>query len=206
LSTPLKLGPAKELIMPAIPPWSRRVARSLAARLDRLRETFDHFYQQLRDALAQSIGRAVADAVRDAVYHLLDTDPPRYAAPSWRRPEEDSPWEEDRDPWDDGPRTWHQTRASFHEERDDPPAEVPSDQNFRRAALAGLEAAAWWLRLRRGRRVLLGALALGGLAFVASYFGGPVVAAAVAVAVSAAALLALLRGARAVADPFDTSR
>jgi hypothetical protein len=188
--------------MAQIPPWSRRVARSLAARLDRLRATFDHFYQQLRDALAQSIARAVADAVRDAVYDLLDTSPPRYTAPSWReRQEEDPGWEEDRDPWDDGPRPWHNSRDSYDDETDEPPSDEPSDQQLRRAALAGLEAAAWWLRLRKGRRVLLGAVALGGLAFFLSYLGGPVIGAAVAVAVSAAGLLALLRGARTMTGP-----
>ena len=71
--------------MPTFRSWVRRASESLAARLDRLRQTFDQFRSQLRDAVAQHVGQTVAGAVRDAVQQLLDDGSPARTQRS-RRP------------------------------------------------------------------------------------------------------------------------
>src|SRR5262245_9799775 len=172
--------------------------RWLAKHLNRLRRTLEGLYDRLREAIAVAVARAAEDAVREGVHALLmDTPPPsppdyprsHFTPPGWRDDEEDElrRWEENLD---------HEQEPR---DRSEPSAQVPPDEQtaeptrLRRALAEGLQAAGWWLR-RGGRFPLLTALGAGLVVLWASYFGGPLAGAGVALAGSALGLLSLGQG------------
>ena len=68
--------------------WAARAARSLAAHLERLRDTLNRLNGRLREAVAGAVGGGAAAAVEDAVRALLagpavtNIDSPTYPSPS----------------------------------------------------------------------------------------------------------------------------
>jgi hypothetical protein len=171
-------------------------SRWLARHFQRLRRTLEALYDRLREAIAVAVARAAEDAVREGVHALLADTPPlgppdyphRNFAPSgaWRDPndpdEELRRWEENLD--DDyaaatrgevGPRVL-------------PDEPSPEPTRLRRALAEGLQAASWWLR-RDGRFPVLTALSAGLVVVLASYAGGPLAGAGVALAGSALGLM-----------------
>jgi hypothetical protein len=187
--------------------WLRRASRALAGRLDRLRLTFEHLREQLRDAISQQIGQTVAGAVRDAVHQLLAETPFRQeTAPAWRShhssssrdpmwdDDSDDAWAERRERWDDDAPvpTRHEVAPIVDEEA--------AHANLNRAVMVGCEAAAWWLRQRWGRLPLVTAVLIGALAAAVSHVGGPLSVAGVAMAGSAVSLMTLARRSQLVAD------
>jgi hypothetical protein len=91
--------------MPALMP---AVRLSLADRLRRLSSNFDSLGHQLRDEIASTLGKAIADAVSDAIRGVLGTGTESQRPPSrWSWPQEqprplwDHPRQRDGDPWAD---------------------------------------------------------------------------------------------------------
>ena len=171
-------------------------SRWLARHFQRLRRSLEGLYDRLREAIAVAVARAAEDAVREAVTGLLADTPPlgppdyprRNFAPAgtWRDPndpdEELRRWEENLD--DD-----YAAAARSEAGPQVPPDEqTPEPTRLRRALAEGLQAASWWLR-RGGRFPLLTALGAGLVVVLASYSGGPLAGAGVALAGSALGLL-----------------
>lgn len=163
--------------------------------------------EQVRVAVATAVGRTVAEAVGEAVFDALtpylDPSSPesrsysRYADhpsrtqqdwndPAWRRDAGSSNW---RDPYaydtyDDDAESEY--RSSLRDE--------PRTRHWRRALVAGLQSAAWWLRRHPGQVYLMAALAVStvaGLAVLASHVSG--IATLVVSALGLAYLLDLVR-------------
>src|SRR5260370_148877 len=171
-------------------------SRWLARHFQRLRRSLEALYDRLREAIAVAVARAAEDAVREAVSGLLADTPPlsppdyphRNFAPSgaWRDPndpdEELRRWEENLD---------NDYAAAASREvgaRVQPDEPAPEPTRLRRALAEGLQAASWWLR-RDGRFPVLTALSAGLVVVLASYAGGPLAGAGVALAGSALGLL-----------------
>jgi hypothetical protein len=180
------------LFRSVIDPGSRWLARHFS----RLRRSLEALYDRLREAIAVAVARAAEDAVREAVSGLLaDTpplSPPDYAtrnfpsAAGWREPDDVDKelrrWEENLN--DD------YAAAASSEAGPRVPADEPSPEptRLRRALAEGLQAASWWLR-RGGRFPVLTALGAGAVVVLASYTGGPLAGAGVALAGSALGLM-----------------
>src|ERR1700722_9647278 len=148
--------------MPSPPACRRQASRALSTRLDRLRQTFDHLHDQLRDAVAHQIGHTVAGAVREAVHCLLEQAPTGYQSPAWRPPGVSSRnplWDdEEADPWADHTERWRAgDRTSSVDDSESYKVTEPAKANLHRAVLVGCEAAAYWLRQRWGQLPLLAA-------------------------------------------------
>lgn len=187
--------------MIAVRSWMNRASHSLANRLDRLRQTFDHFREQLREAMSEQIGQAVSGAVREAMFHLL-ADVPGGNAPARRgsSTSHQPVWQDEQDPWADPDERWEEDHNYDNES-----AATPNHvQNLNHAVLVGCEAAAFWLRQRWGRLPLVVAFLLAGVSAATSYVGGPIAAAGIALAGSTVSLLALVRTSRMVAEPPPT--
>jgi hypothetical protein len=173
-------------------------SRWLARHFQRLRRTLEGLYDRLREAIAVAVARAAEDAVREGVHALLADTPPlsppdyprRNFAPSgaWRDPndpdEELRRWEENLD---DDYATAVRSEARPLEQ---PSEQAPEPTRLRRALAEGLQAASWWLR-RGGRFPVLTALSAGLVVVLASYTGGPLAGAGVALAGSALGLVSL---------------
>jgi hypothetical protein len=180
------------LFRSVIDPGSRWLARHFS----RLRRSLEALYDRLREAIAVAVARAAEDAVREAVGGLLaDTPPlsppdypPRNFAPSgaWRDlndPDEElRRWEENLD------EDYANAARSEAGSRVQPEEQSPEPTRLRRALAEGLQAASWWLR-RGGRFPVLTALSAGLVVVLASYTGGPLAGAGVALAGSALGLL-----------------
>jgi hypothetical protein len=180
------------LFRSVIDPGSRWLARHFG----RLRRSLEALYDRLREAIAVAVARAAEDAVREAVSGLLADTPPlgppdyphRNFAPSgvWRDPndpdEELCRWEENLDA---DYATPTRNEAGPRVQPDEP---SPEPTRLRRALAEGLQAASWWLR-RGGRFPVLTALSAGLVVVLASYTGGPLAGAGVALAGSALGLL-----------------
>jgi hypothetical protein len=181
------------LFRSVIEPGSRWLARHFS----RLRRSLEALYDRLREAIAVAVARAAEDAVREAVSGLLADTPPlsppdyshRSFAPSgaWRDPndpdEELRRWEENLD---DDYATAARSEARPLGESGEP---SPEPTRLRRALAAGLQASSWWLR-RDGRPFpVLSALGAGLVVVLASYAGGPLAGAGVALAGSALGLM-----------------
>src|SRR5687767_10680206 len=113
------------------------LARALAGRIDRLRETFAALDEAVREKVAEVAGKAVADAVRQAIRAALDAgQPPDPNDEFWA---DDGDPRRPRDPDDDWP----------------PPVQTPTvpgpAPRAAGAVLAGCRAAAWWLARSAGR-------------------------------------------------------
>jgi hypothetical protein len=197
--------------------WAARAARSLAAHLDRLRETLSRLNGRLREAVAGAVGGGAAAAVEDAVRALLTEpaappmDGPDYPSPSrvWGGADYRDPpsWaahdQQTYDPYDEDRRYDEEPRP--HEP--DEPGGTASAAGSRAgrwglALTAGLQAAAWWLHGRPGRVAALAALGVGAAAALAAYLAGPLLAAGAGLAGSALTLAALCDAARRGAALF----
>jgi hypothetical protein len=197
--------------------WAARAARSLAAHLDRLRETLTRLNGRLREAVAAAVGGGAAAAVEDAVRALL-TGP---AAPAMDSQSHRSPshlWGgadyRDHPSWasHDGASydLYDQDRRYDEPCRDEPvepggeSASAPGSRAGRwgLALTAGLQAAAWWLHGRGGRIAALAALGVGAAAALAAYLAGPLLAAGASLAGSALTLAAVSDAARRAAALF----
>src|SRR5262245_48054685 len=171
--------------------------RWLARHLHRLRRTLEGLYDRLREAIAVAVARAAEDAVREGVHALLAHTPPPSPPDYPRNHFNPSGWGDDED---DELRRWENLDYEQEpRERNEPSAQVPSSEEtagptrLRRALAEGLQAAGWWLR-RGGRFPVLTALGAGLVVVLASYAGGPLAGAGVALAGSALGLLSLGQG------------
>src|SRR5262245_17295799 len=172
--------------------------RWLARHLNRLRRTLEGLYDRLREAIAVAVARAAEDAVREGVHALLADTPP-LGPPDYPRGQfTPSEWGDDEG---DELRRWEENLDYEPEprRRGEPSAHVPTDKQgaeptrLRRALAEGLQAAGWWLR-RGGRFPVLTALVAGLVVLWASYAGGPLAGAGVALAGSALGLPSLGQG------------
>jgi hypothetical protein len=170
--------------------------RWLGKHFTRLRRTLEGLYDRLREAIAAAVARAAEDAVREGVHALLaDTQPlspPDYPTRNFTPT---SGWRDTDDEYDELAR-WEQNIDNEQEPRGRSAAsaqvptsdQVPEPTRLRRALAEGLQAASWWLR-RGGRFPVLTALSAGLVVVLASYTGGPLAGAGVALAGSALGLL-----------------
>jgi hypothetical protein len=170
--------------------------------------------EQVRESVANAVGRTVAEIVGDVVYDALvprgdasslsprsgrhavePSSLPRrdYDESGWERQAEDALWRDryrDDEVDDDAPHSYRKL---------DEPASDRREQRSRRwheALVAGVQAAAWWLRRQRGPVSLLAALTVGAIASL-TVLVGPAGNAAnlVASALGLAYLLDLMRSA-----------
>jgi hypothetical protein len=181
--------------------------RLLARHLTRLSDTLETFGARLREAVSSAVGETVSGIVRETVRAVLAeqpafaTSPERFVPsghhprPLWAR--EDDPGEE---PWYDDP--YGDPRDEDHD--DAPPAPradgTPAPSRLPRALAVGFHTTICWLRRSVGRFPVLTAVAVGLLTALATYAGGPLAAAAVALAGSAFNLLSLAEAVDTGAD------
>jgi hypothetical protein len=180
--------------------------RWLAKHINRLRRTLEGLYDRLRDAIAVAVARAAEDAVREGVHALLaDTpplSPPDYAPSTYPRSNfaPATGWRETDDEYDEL-RRWEEN-SDYEpnlDRRSEPQPHVPVGEQapeptrLRRALAEGLQAASWWLR-RSDHFSVLTALGAGLVVVLASYAGGPLAGAGVALAGSALGLLSIGQG------------
>jgi hypothetical protein len=157
------------------------VSTALTVRFTELGVALAGAKDRLRAAVAEELGRAAGNALRDAL--AAGTRPSFTSRTSYtgRDPwDDDRRWDE-RDPWDED-RTGYRDRDE--DEPDDPvrvrPAGVPP------AIAVGLGLWRWWLCRSGSWR---GAIALGVAAGVTTVLGGPVIRAVLATIAVAADLL-----------------
>jgi hypothetical protein len=174
------------------------IRRSLAARLDGLRHALDGLGERLHEAVADAIGQAAAGLVADAVHGALSDKPANSPVPGRRSWSRDPPplWREDDHQSREGhgfdrcPDADSEEYDELLEPTDDlEPGATPS--RWCLAVAVGCQAAAWWLRRQKGRHPVLIALGVGPLCGLAAYSGGPLAAAAAALAGSALRLTGL---------------
>jgi hypothetical protein len=179
--------------------------RWLIKHLSRLRRTLEGLYDRLREAIAVAVARAAEDAVREGVQALLADTPPlsppdcppsnyprsNFAPTGWRDTQDEDDelrrWEENLN-YETEPQERRETSAEAPVEE-----QSPEPTRLRRALAEGLQAASWWLR-RSDHFSVLTALAAGLVVVVASYAGGPLAGAGVALAGSALGLLSIGQG------------
>src|SRR5262245_31037191 len=174
--------------------------RWLAKHLSRLCRTLEGLYDRLREAIAVAVARAAEDAVREGVHALLMDKPPLSPPDYPRGHVTPSGWGGTDDDYEEL-RRWEENLDDEQEPRgrSEPSAQVPTSEQgpeptrMRRALAEGLQAAGWWLR-RGGRFPVLTALGARLAVLWASYFGGPLAGAGVALAGSALGLLSLGQG------------
>jgi hypothetical protein len=170
------------------PPLRGRQARHLG----RSQQSLDVVGEQVRQAVASAVGRTMAEAVGEAVYEALRpragpaypltrsswysdrsaTGRREWVEPAWGREADASSW---RDPY--GYDDYDDPRYDDDSESEDTsaPHEQLRARRWSRAVMAGLQAAAWWLRRHPGQVSLLAALAVGviaGLAVLAGHLSG----------------------------------
>jgi hypothetical protein len=178
--------------MPALMP---AVRLSLADRLRRLSSNFDALGHQLRDEIASKLGKAIADAVSDAIRGVLGTGTESQLPPSRRswpqeqpRPLWDQPRQRDGAPWADpadDPWLLENRSESERDEDQDPapplsrPASTPRLRSWLTALATGWRAGLWWLRRQQGKAPVLTTLAVGLAAGLVILAAGPVATAAV---------------------------
>jgi hypothetical protein len=180
------------LFRSVIDPGSRWLARHVG----RLRRSLEALYGRLREAIAVAVARAAEDAVREAVSGFLADTPPLSPSDYPRRNVAPSGAWRDRDDPDEELRRWEENldddyvTAARSEARPlgETGEQTAEPTRLRRALAEGLQAASWWLR-RDGRFPVLTALGAGLVVVLASYTGGPLAGAGVALAGSALGLL-----------------
>ena len=185
-----------------MPPRSQ-LAVLLAERIDRLRGAFAALRRSVRERVAEIVGAAVADVVRQTVRAALDPPTPPApvvpVAPVARRDGYDVWGGHEADDWADaadqdgntGSDAWGYPAPVTPAPTPTPPPEPTALPRLAAAAVVGLRAAAWWLatsRLRRGWGCVVAGILAGG----AAYALGPV---AVAVVPAATALSLAARSA-----------
>jgi hypothetical protein len=180
------------------------LGRSLAARLDRLRDILDGLRHTLRETVLRSVGETVGAAVREALAAVLahgtpeeemfhsDFSPHAHDPPWWDGPAEPPP---SHDEWE-----WLDTPPD-HDCAPSTGAPAPGPESRRTTVtsllLLGCQAAAWWLRRQRQHFPTLAALGIGTACGLATYLGAPVLIAGLGLAGSVLSLVALAGAARA---------
>src|SRR5262249_40828922 len=173
----------------------------------RLRRTLDGYSARMREAIAVPVARAAEDAVREGVHALLADTPP-LSPPDYPRSNFAPPgaWRSPEDP-DDELRRWQEDLDDDYADsaRSEPEPPVPTGEpspeptRLRRALAEGLQAASWWLR-RGDHFSVLAALGAGLVVVLASYAGGPLAGAGVALVGSAFGLMGLAHRVHSGAD------
>jgi hypothetical protein len=173
----------------------------LARHLTRLSETLETIGERLREAVSAAVGDTVSGIVRETVRALLADQPfvstssGTYSpSPGQRRPLCARPDYPDDEPWFDDPDGYRSD--DYYEEA--PPAPradaTPTPSRVPRAFAVGIHTTLCWLRCRIGRFPVLTVISVGLLAVAATFWGGPLAAAAVGLAGSAFGLLSLAEG------------
>jgi hypothetical protein len=161
----------------------------LSAAARRLTDTLNELKARVREAIAGETGKAVAEAVKLAVAHALNSDLSDEGSPSRHRPPPD--------PWDDPHADRWADPGEWVDADDAPPPPLPEPHRSaadrtRLAVAAGVAAGRWVL----ARGSLPVALAVGGLVALAVLFGGDATHAAAAALTAAADLSAVSRALR----------
>jgi hypothetical protein len=197
--------------------WAASLQEKLAPHLHQLRRGLSSLGERLRQSIASSVGRTVADVVSEAVDAALAT--PDNPAGSYGSSRPASLPVRPRDWCDDpGESVWGRSEQSHdnygrtygdyddedqHLDEERRPHDNPKPGRLSRALAAGFQAAGWWLQRHRGRLSLLAAASVGlatGLATLLD--GGPFgIAGLVASALGLLALDGVIRsGAEALGD------
>jgi hypothetical protein len=198
--------------MPSWPTLLTPLRHSLAGHLSRLGRSFDTLADQVREALARSVGRTVAEAAAEAVYAAL-ADSPADAGlppapssypgrppplwdeadgPAWRDAADDPrPPHRPRDPCAPDDDRWNEEDSDAGLPESDAPA-APRARPWRRAVSAGCRAAAWWLELHPRPWSPVVAVGVGLVAGAAALVRGSAVLGGTGVAAAALGLLALV--------------
>jgi hypothetical protein len=176
---------------------------TLSQRLQHLKADLQGLGERLKHSIASVIGKAIADAVRDAVRWLLGgQEEPTAHYPGNLH-----------DPWDDPgerhwghpgeERDWPEDHAFFSPRAEETAHDRASNETARRwrnAWTAGLQTALWWLARQSCRCPVLTTVAVGLAAGVTGYVAGPAVAAGVRVLASVASLLLTADASRSAAQ------
>jgi hypothetical protein len=164
--------------------WGDPGGRMLDRRLDQLCSSLDDLGSRLRAAVAEAVGESLGGLVRDAVLSALarlagNPPDPEPAPPPARRWYETGGWDEG-DAERGGPPLWADDggRDEKREAYDEP--EPAPTHRLALTASAGLQAAAWWLRSCARRRpaltsvlaaLLVGVVAFASPALAAAFLG-----------------------------------
>jgi hypothetical protein len=164
---------------------------TLADRVRQLNENLATLAVRLKDAIAEIISKAVAQAVRDGVSGLLGNGGPfgqtRRLRDPFRDGAEDDPWSDDRD--EDQAYPWHCT---------EPTPQRPS--RWTEAARAAAQTALWWLRQQPRKRPVLTTTLVALAGGCAALVAGPTLVGCVTVAVSLVSLLLTADSTRSAAE------
>jgi hypothetical protein len=171
----------------SLPLWAASLHEKLAPHVHQLRRGLASLGERLRQSIATSVGRTVADVVSEAVDAALAT--PDDQAGSYRPSRPTSLPVRSRDWWDDpGESSWprrEETHGDYgrnydYGDADQEPDEGPHPHDYPkptrlgRALAAGFQAAGWWLQRHRGRLSLVVAAGVGLAAGLAALLdGGP---------------------------------
>jgi hypothetical protein len=172
----------------SLPSWAASLGGRLAPHVTQLRRGLASLGERLRQSIASSVGRTVADVVSEAVDAALAT--PDDQAGSYRPSRPTSLPVRSHDWWDDpGESSWPRREETYgdygrtsrnYDDADQESDEGPHSQDdpkptrLGRALAAGLQAAGWWLQRHRGRLSLVVAAGVGLAAGVAALLdGGP---------------------------------
>lgn len=179
----------------------------LARHLDTLASSFDLIGERLREAIADAVGRTVADGVGEAVLAALsgpDAASHRHRSSSCSWSGRSSGWDEPerlswaRDDHDHGER-FDVSRYDDADPYDEDPAydtsaepgAEPKPMPWAVAVTAGLQAAAWNLSRNPGQKSVSGSVGVGLLAFLLTWLGGQSAVVVAGLAASALGLLSL---------------
>ncbi len=169
--------------------WAATLHERLAPHVHQLRRGLASLGGRLRQSIANSIGRTVADVVTEAVDAALATPDDQNGSyrPSlptsvpvrsrdwWDRPGE-STWDRPEESYDPYARAYRDYDGGMDQDRDHEPQPLddPKPGRFGRALAAGLQAAGWWMQRHRGRLSLVIAAGVGLAAGIAALLdGGP---------------------------------
>jgi hypothetical protein len=189
--------------------WAASLRKRLAPHVNQLRRVPESLAERVRQSLATTVGRTVAEVVTEAVEIALASPaehgsyyPPVRSSPAPSREREwwgdpgGSSWELHGDHGDYG-RPFnddHYDRDSYDDDNDQEPVGPPKEPRqgrLTRSLAAGCRAAAWWLERRPGRFSLVLAAGVGVAAGVAAFFTGSTLVGVTGAAASALTLLAL---------------
>jgi hypothetical protein len=168
--------------------WAASLQEKLAPHVTQLRRGLSSLGERLRQSIASSVGRTVADVVSEAVDAALATPedqagPYRPSRPTslpvrsrawWDDPGE-SAWGRNEQSYDNCGRTYDDyDGADRHPDEEPQPQHDPQPGRLGRALAAGLQAAGWWLQRHRGRLSLVAAAGIGLATGIAALLdGGP---------------------------------
>ena len=173
---------------------AHRARRCIVLRLDHLLSNLESLSQRLRASLAEVLSESVADAIHEAISHVLTGG----ALPALSGPREYDQYrrdydraynpEQERDGYE-YERRWEEQSESDREPEPETEATRLPCSRWHLAILACVQTMAWWLRQRSGAWALLGALGVGATVGLVAYLVGPLFG---AISVAGGAILALL--------------